>query len=62
MKYFIIVLKDPTKANDETLASIKQYCEKNLAKYMLPKDYVFRESLPKTMIGKVDYRKLEEEE
>ena len=28
---------------------------------MLPKEYVFRESLPKTMIGKVDYKQLENE-
>jgi len=28
---------------------------------MLPKEYVFRESLPKTLIGKVNYRELEKE-
>jgi non-ribosomal peptide synthetase component E (peptide arylation enzyme) len=28
---------------------------------MIPKEFVFRESLPKTMIGKVDYKKLENE-
>ena len=39
--------------------SIKEHCEKNLAKYMLPKEYDFRKSLPKTMLGKVDYRKLD---
>ena len=41
---------------------IKEYCEKNLAFYMIPKEFVFRESLPKTMIGKVNYRELEAEE
>jgi acyl-coenzyme A synthetase/AMP-(fatty) acid ligase len=29
---------------------------------MIPKEFVFRESLPKTMIGKVNYRELEKEE
>jgi acyl-coenzyme A synthetase/AMP-(fatty) acid ligase len=29
---------------------------------MIPKEFEFRESLPKTMIGKVNYRELEEEE
>ena len=34
----------------------------NLAKYMIPKKFEFRESLPKTMVGKVNYRELEKEE
>ena len=38
---------------------IKDYCEKNLAHYMIPKEFEFKEALPKTMLGKVDYRKLE---
>ena len=37
-------------------------CEKNLAKYSLPAVYEFRDSLPKTLVGKVAYRKLMEEE
>ena len=40
---------------------IKEYCKKNLAAYMVPKEFEFRESLPKTMIGKVNYRELEKE-
>ena len=56
-----IVLKDGYKDTAKVRSEIKEYCEKNLAKYMLPKEYVFRESLPKTMIGKVDFKKLEEE-
>ena len=28
---------------------------------MVPKEFEFRESLPKTMIGKVNYRELEKE-
>ena len=57
-----IVLKEGYEVNREIKKEIEEYCEKNLAKYMLPKEYVFRESLPKTMIGKVDYRTLENEE
>ena len=56
-----IVLKEGYKNNHKVKKEIKEYCEKNLAKYMIPKEFVYRESLPKTMIGKVDYRKLEEE-
>ncbi len=56
-----IVLNNGIKVTNKIKNDIKEYCEKNLAKYMLPKEYVFRESLPKTMIGKVDYRELEKE-
>jgi len=38
---------------------IKEYCKKNLAKYMVPHDFVYRKKLPKTKIGKVDFKKLE---
>ena len=40
---------------------IKEYCAKNMAKYMIPKEIEFRESLPKTLVGKVDYKVLEKE-
>lgn len=56
-----IVLKNNIEVTSKVKKSIKEHCEKNLAKYMLPKEYVFRESLPKTLIGKVNYRELEKE-
>ncbi len=34
---------------------IKKLCEKKLAKYMIPKYFVFRKKLPKTKLGKVDF-------
>ena len=45
-------------ANDETLA----YCRKNIAKFAMPYDIEFRDDMPKTLVGKVAYRQLEEEE
>ncbi len=56
-----IVLKSGYHDNMKVRSEIKDYLEKNLAKYMIPKEYVFRETLPKTMIGKVDYKQLENE-
>lgn len=56
-----IVLKKGVEASEEEKLKIRKYLEKNLSKYMLPKEIVFRESLPKTMIGKVNYRELEKE-
>ncbi len=38
------------------------YIRKNVAKYALPYDIEFRAELPKTLVGKVAYRVLEEEE
>ena len=40
-------------------SEIKEYCKKNLAKYMMPYEFVYRKQLPKTKIGKVDFRKLQ---
>ena len=49
-------------ANDETKAELLDYCRKHIAKYAMPYDIEFREDLPKTLVGKVAYRVLEEEE
>ncbi len=57
-----IMLKDNSLANDETKSIIMEYCKKNMAKYALPYDIEFRETLPKTLVGKVAYRVLEQEE
>ena len=48
--------------NDDTKNIILDYCRKNIAKYAMPYDIEFREDLPKTLVGKVAYRVLEEEE
>ncbi|MNJ03274.1 Long-chain-fatty-acid--CoA ligase [compost metagenome] len=41
---------------------IKRWCKEKLAAYKVPKVYEFRDSLPKTLAGKVLRRKLVEEE
>ena len=56
-----IVLKEGVKDRMKVRGDIKDYCKKNLAAYMVPKEFEFRESLPKTLIGKVNYRELESE-
>ena len=42
--------------------SIMKHCKANIAKYALPSEIEFRDSLPTTLVGKVAYTKLEEEE
>ncbi len=58
----IIVLKNGYTESLSIKKSIKELCEKNLSKFSLPYEYEFRKSLPKTLIGKVDFKKLSEEE
>lgn len=57
-----IVLNDGVEPSKETMKKIKEHCEINLAKYSLPAEYEFRDSFPKTLVGKVAYTKLEKEE
>ena len=56
-----IVLKNGEKANNAIKKQIKKYCEENLAKYSWPYEYEYRDSIPTTLVGKVAYKKLEEE-
>lgn len=55
-----IVLK-PGFQEKKVLPELEELCKKNLAKYSIPKEFEFRKSLPKTMVGKVDFRKLQQE-
>ncbi|TVY11996.1 long-chain-fatty-acid--CoA ligase [Paenibacillus cremeus] len=54
-----IVLKKDSDADSEELG---QWCRERLAAYKVPRIYEFRDSLPKSMVGKVLRRKLLEEE
>jgi len=56
-----IVLKEGYKDKKSVKKSIEEHCKKNLAKYSIPAEYEYREALPKTLIGKVNYRELEKE-
>ncbi len=57
-----VVLRDGYEPNDELIKSLKEHCKKNIAKYALPYDIEIRKSLPKTLVGKVAYTVLEQEE
>ena len=57
-----VMLKPGVPANEETKDVLMAYIRKNVAKYALPYDIEFRAELPKTLVGKVAYRVLEEEE
>ena len=49
---------EPTEALKQELLD---YCSTRIAKYAMPREMEFRKELPKTLVGKVAYRVLEEE-
>jgi long-chain acyl-CoA synthetase len=53
-----VVKKDPSLTEEE----LRDYCSENLTKYKVPKFIVFRDSLPKSNVGKILRRALKEEE
>ena len=57
-----VMLKPGVAPNEENKQILLAYCRKNIAKYAMPYDIEFRDTLPKTLVGKVAYRQLEEEE
>lgn len=57
-----IKLKEGINNNDETKNCLLDYGKIHIAKYALPSDIEFRDELPRTLIGKVDYKALENEE
>ena len=57
-----VMLKPGEEPSQATKDEIMAYCRKHIAKYAMPYDMEFRQELPKTLVGKVAYRVLEEEE
>ena len=60
IKAFVVPMPgvEPT---EELKQEILDYCAKHIAKYAMPREIEFRTELPKTLVGKVAYRVLEEE-
>ena len=46
---------------EELKQELLDYCKDHIAKYAMPREIEFRTELPKTLVGKVAYRVLEEE-
>lgn len=58
MKAYIVLKEGKTVTEKE----LDRYCRQHLAAYKVPRIYEFRDSLPKTAVGKVLRRILVEEE
>jgi len=59
---FVVLRPEAKVSQEEATQILMEYLKKHVAKYALPASIEFRESLPKTLVGKVAYRILEEEE
>lgn len=58
-KAYVVLKKSYKEKNVKE--ELIELCQKNLAKYAIPREWEFRKSLPKTIVGKVDFRKLQQE-
>ena len=61
-KAFVVLREGNIKMEAEIRQEIMELCEQNLAKFAWPFQLEFREELPKTLVGKVAYQTLAEEE
>ena len=57
-----VVLNDICPKDEDMRNSIMKHCKAYIAKYALPSEIEFRDSLPTTLVGKVAYTVLEKEE
>lgn len=57
-----VVLRQGVEPSDKIKEEIIEKCKKNVSRYGVPREIEFRTELPKTLVGKVAYRVLEEEE
>lgn len=57
-----VVLRQGVEPSDKIKEEIIENCKKNVSRYGVPRGIEFRTELPKTLVGKVAYRVLEEEE
>ena len=54
----VVVLKEPAKAHAEMERVLIEFCRARLIKWSCPREVEFRSALPKTRVGKVDYKVL----
>ncbi|MFX0002339.1 MAG: AMP-binding protein [Candidatus Hodarchaeota archaeon] len=57
-----VVLKDPNKESKEMIEKLITHCHENLIKWSCPREIEFSKQLPKTLVGKIDFKLLEEQE
>jgi long-chain acyl-CoA synthetase len=56
-----VVRKEPAQANPVTETKLIEHCRAQLIKWSCPREIEFRADLPKTRVGKIDYKVLVQE-
>lgn len=57
-----VVLKDNREGTETDKKSIQKFCRENLLKWECPREIEFRKELPMTLVGKIAFKELENEE
>ena len=57
-----VVLKENTNETEKMKEKLKKFCLKNLLKWESPREIEFRDELPTTLVGKIAWKDLEDEE
>ncbi|NMC07479.1 MAG: long-chain fatty acid--CoA ligase, partial [Candidatus Lokiarchaeota archaeon] len=57
-----IILRDPSRKSDAMKESIKAFGLENLLKWESPREIEFRDDLPKTLVGKINWKQLKDDE
>ena len=57
-----VVLKEPEKESIELEKELINFCTENLIKWSCPREIEFSKALPKTLVGKINFKLLEEQE
>jgi acyl-coenzyme A synthetase/AMP-(fatty) acid ligase len=54
----VVVLKDPAQQTHEVARALIDFCRQRLIKWACPREVEFRSALPRTRIGKADFKTL----
>jgi long-chain acyl-CoA synthetase len=54
-----VVKTNPAESDDVLKARILEHCERTMIQYAIPREIEFRDDLPKTKVGKIDFVALE---
>ncbi|KKN29573.1 hypothetical protein LCGC14_0842680 [marine sediment metagenome] len=57
-----VVLKDSNKESQALAKDLINFCHDNLLKWSCPREIEFSKELPKTLVGKINFKQLEEQE
>ena len=57
-----VILKDPKKESLTLVENLIKFCQEHLLKWSCPREIEFCKELPKTLVGKINFKKLEEQE